>query len=360
MKDSKFEKLCETVDYNTYMKLQQSLGLSSSLSFLGFSIANNLIPQYPITDSIGVVNIILLSTYIRLSIPSGKQNTKDIKQIKQLYNEFLNNYNNLNKIFDLNNPVEIYTMFNYLLSKGYLSKDKVFDFSDEQTRNLKNLLGVEVITGKGVCRHVSGMLTDILNASGIKSESIGVYAKEYNMHLNIIDEQKYTKEELINWARENAKNEQDYERFKQIIEEFYNANIKNIEFSPSTNDATVLEKIFGNHAISFALKDEKSYFLDPTREMIYRMDKSKKILCDENGNNVSTRLIPSILLGNSKTYFEMRKKIFNPSISTLEEQAFIEKTLDKCKDNMDIFEQFYASNSELYDDISNKVLNIRR
>ena len=90
------------------------------------------------------------------------------------------------------------------------------------------------------------------------------------------------------------------------------------------------------------------------------MDKSKKILCDENGNDVSTRLIPSILLGNSKTYFEMRKKIFNPSISTLEEQAFIEKTLDKCKDNMDIFEQFYASNSELYDDISNKVLNIRK
>ena len=356
MKNSKFEKLCETVDYNTYMKLQQSLGLSSSLSFLGFSIANNLIPQYPITDSISVVTIILLSTYIRLSIPNGKQNTKDIKQIKHLYNEFLNNYNNLNKIFDLNNPVEIYTMFNYLLSKGYLSKDKVFAFSDEQARNLKNLLGVEVITGKGVCRHVSGMLTDILNASGIKSESIGVYAKE----IKEPTVEEPTKEELINWARYNAKNEQDYERFKQIIEEFYNANIKNIEFSPSTNDAAVLDKIFGNHAISFALKDEKSYFLDPTREMIYRMDKSKKILCDENGNNVSTRLIPSILLGNSKTYFEMRKKIFNPSISTLEEQAFIEKTLDKCEDNTDIFEQFYASNSELYDDISNKVLNIRR
>ena len=58
----------------------------------------------------------------------------------------------------------------------------------------------------------------------------------------------------------------------------------------------------------------------------------------------------------------MKKSLSNPclSITTEEEQLLVKSTLDKCKNNTDIFEQFYDDNCELYDDISNKVLRIRK
>ena len=128
---------------------------------------------------------------------NGEVHTKDVSQIRELYSYFINNYNKLNKIFDLNNPVEIYAMFNYLLYKGYLSKNKEFQFYDKETRNLKGLRGVDVITGKAVCRNISSMLTDILNEYGIQSNLLGVYSKQYIVNVNILEQQKYTKEELI-------------------------------------------------------------------------------------------------------------------------------------------------------------------
>ncbi len=36
----------------------------------------------------------------------------------------------------------------------------------------------------------------------------------------------------------------------------------------------------------------------------------------------------------------------------------IDETLDKCKNNMNIVEQFYADNRELYEEVSQKVLSL--
>ncbi len=36
--------------------------------------------------------------------------TKDIIEIRKLYNNLIKDYNKLNKIFDFQNPVEIYTL----------------------------------------------------------------------------------------------------------------------------------------------------------------------------------------------------------------------------------------------------------
>lgn len=134
-----------------------------------------------------------------MSLSHGKNYTKDIIKIRELYQEFIKNYNKLNKAFDLSNPIQIYTMFNYLLYKGYLSKDKEFQFSGKQARDINCLIGTNVIIGQAVCRHISAMLTDILNDYGIESSQLGVYSIGYNININIniIDKPKYTKEELI-------------------------------------------------------------------------------------------------------------------------------------------------------------------
>lgn len=132
-----------------------------------------------------------------MSLSHGKNYAKDIIKIRELYQEFIKNYNKLNKAFDLSNPIQIYTMFNYLLYKGYLSKDKEFQFSGKQARDINCLIGTNVIIGQAVCRHISAMLTDILNDYGIESSQLGVYSIGYNININIIDKPKYTKEELI-------------------------------------------------------------------------------------------------------------------------------------------------------------------
>ena len=89
---------------------------------------------------------------------------------------------------------------------------------------------------------------------------------------------------------------------------------------------------------------------------------SENTLYDNECDDILIRLISSIVLNDLKDYLQMKKRLSNPclSITAEEEQALVKATLDKCKNNMDIFEQFYVDNCELYDDISSKVLSIRK
>ena len=157
MENNKFKQFCGSIDYNTYNKIQSILGFSS----VGMALTNNLIlSQYPVLNS-SVDALAYLSTaaYLGLAWSHGKDYTRDIKQIRSLYQKFITNYNKLNKVFDLNDPIQIHTMFNYLLYKGYLSIDKNFEFSNKEARDINGLYGTNVITGKAVCRHISAMLT---------------------------------------------------------------------------------------------------------------------------------------------------------------------------------------------------------
>ena len=56
----------------------------------------------------------------------------------------------------------------------------------------------------------------------------------------------------------------------------------------------------------------------------------------------------------------MKKRLSEPylSITQEEEEKMIDETLDKCENNMNIFEQFYADNCELYKEVSQKVLTL--
>lgn len=360
--NSILKKICGSISYNAYTNLQNTLCMSS----IGLAVANNLIiPQNTmINNSIDGLIYITIATYLGFAFSNGRNYTKDMNQINVLYQEFLNNYNKLNKIFDLNDPVQIHTMFNYLLYKGYLSKDKKFQFSSENARDIDVLSGTNVIAGKAVCRHISAMLTDILNNYGIESHRLGVYSKDYNINIKILEQLKYTKEELINWVRTHITDENTYDFVMRIIEELVDNRNQHIEISYEMEDnKNPLVRKAGNHAITFALKDGKSYFLDPTQTRIYRMSETDKgILYDDECDNIPIRLTSSIVLNNSKDYRRLREHLLKqyPSISREQENAMVKQTLNICDTNMDIFEQFYSDNSELYDDISSKLLKIRK
>lgn len=361
MQSNVFKKFCNSIDYNTYTNLQNSFGVST----IGLSLVNELIPQSPIvTTSLDVLGFALLATYLGLVWSDGREHTKDINQIRNLYMEFLKQYNKLNKTFDLNNPVEIYTMYNYLLYNGYLSANKEFEFSGVQTIDLNSLSGINVIAGNGVCRHISAMLIDILNSNGIKARQLGVYSKDYNINIKFLEEEKYSKEELVNWVRTHIVNEQTYQFIMQLVDELVDNQNKNIELSWNVvDDKNILKRKIGNHAITFAIKDGKNYFLDPTQTRIYRMKEADKgILYDDECDYIPIRFVSSIVLNKPKGYVELNKLLTDEysSISIDEEQSMIDDTMNKCKSNIDVFEKFYVDNCELYNDVASKVLSIKK
>ena len=55
-----------------------------------------------------------------------------------------------------------------------------------------------------------------------------------------------------------------------VVNELMDKRNQNIEISSEmVDDKNLLKRKIGNHAISFAFKDGKSYFLDPTQNRIY-------------------------------------------------------------------------------------------
>lgn len=362
MKDNIFKQFCESIDYNTYNKIQNILEFSS----VSMALTNDfLFSQYPILNSsVDVLAYICFATYVGLAYSDGKNYTKDIKEIRSLYQEFITNYNKLNRIFDLNNPIQIYTMFNYLLYKGYLSIDKNFEFSNKEARDIKCLHGANVILGKAVCRHVATMLSDILNNYGIESNPLSVCSKDYSVKINILEEPKYTREELVTWVQTHITDEQTYSIVMNFIEKLVDKEGESIELSiKTTEEKNILKRVVGNHLITFSVKDGKSYYLDPTQTRIYRVkENDKNVLYDDECDKVPIELPSSILFNNFKDYLRLRERLSRqyPSVTREDEKQMTEQTLSICNGNIDVFEQFYNENSELYTDISSKVLKIKK
>ncbi len=48
-----------------------------------------------------------LATYFGLVLSNAKLHTKDMSEIRTLYQQFIQNYNKMNKDFELNNPIQI-------------------------------------------------------------------------------------------------------------------------------------------------------------------------------------------------------------------------------------------------------------
>ena len=348
-------------DFNTRSKVLNTLEYSSFGLLLTNSLLFNMYPNNSniydlIVGGIGFLSVSL--PYIILS--NNKYNTKDILEIKNLYNTFIKNYNKLNNIFDFNNPIEIYILFNYLLYSGYLSKDKTFEFNNN-LKDIDGIISTNIINGNGVCRHISSMLSDILKDRNIENYKIGVYCEsfDYNFKINEIEEKKYDKEELIEYITKNIRN---ITLRKKIINEISNYidSGKNIEISLNkTSNNSINDKLIGNHVINYVIYNENNYFLDPTQFRIYQNNDDK--FYDINGT-LTFKLMLSKILNNGSDYDKLIKsfkKNYN-TISIIYEKEILEKTKEICKNNRDIFDKFYDENKELYNDITNKLIKIKR
>ena len=347
------ERIVEKIDTNTYNKISNTFATISICSVLaGQALSHAYIDGANLSYLMSVLGCYeVLSLYIN----NNKEKTIDGKEVYELYREFIKNYSLLNKKLELKNPIEIFTVFNYLYNKGYLSKDKKFKYNlDAKTYNVAALMGANVITGEGVCRHISGMLSDIMNESDIDSINLSVYLKDYFVTYQSSSLTTNRQRELFEWVKANAL-EKNYFGAGSISLR----NPKPILLEVS--DSNIICNISGNHAITYANKDGMNYYLDPTSGTIFRM-------CPINKKLYSAKEVLRIksaggkLLASNKTkYKELfdRAKEYTDSISLIKEKRIIDRTTHTIKTNIDMFEDFYDDNKELYDEISHKLLRLK-
>ena len=358
MDDALIKKLCRTINYNTYNNIQTGLIVSAFSSTLTSIISQNS----DIAKSLVAYSIGATATGLGMYAIKGNLYTKDICQIKKSYQEFINDYLLLNEAFDLKDPIEISTMFYYLVCSGYLSKDKSFTSSTKDCKDIKDVFGAEIFKGNAVCRHIAAMLSDILNNDGIYSNLVGVY---YDQNENIISNE--SRKKLLSSIKENFKNLHGrevtnadlnviYLKLFQELSDMTDPDVKMVDPRSKKDQKN------GNHAITFAFKDGKSYYLDATCGRVLRLsERYDDNLYDGAGKYLIKEESSKILNSNIK-YNEIIDRLNANKydfVSCEEEDEMVNKTNKICKENKDVFEQFYNNNKELYEDVSDKILKLK-
>lgn len=354
MKNNLTNKFFSSFNYNTYKNIYYISCATMCTSFVANTIVEKPLIFIPLEASSLAVNL-----YIFLN-EKKTHSAKDIEEIKTLYQDFIKNYNKLNSTFELDNPIEIYTMFNYLYKNGYLSQNKTFTFSDKNVIDITPIMGTNIFSGKGVCRHISVMLIDILNNYDINANYLTCLLNTPTLQTKIVTKENFSLEKNIDTLN----------IIKKISPEEYNTlydciiclpnyeKYINISIVPQKTKGIngILERKTGNHAICLAQKDGINYFLDPTNEDIYRLN--GKVLYDKYGLPLE---IKKAKVSNKELRYKTIEDIYNEnSISNEEVTKLISTTQNICKTNIDIFETFYNENKEIYEEVTNKLKKIKR
>lgn len=166
------ELISDYYKYEFYPRIFTSIGaVSVLLGATHFSVHSNTLVSF----GFGIIGS-CIANFINL-----KDDLSTIDEIQKIYDEIIKNYIRLNKVFDFNNPVEIFALYVYAVEKGYLSFHHNFEYGqtdDEAEKEILGLSGVEIILGHGVCRHFSGMLNDIFKESGVDSKKCYVFSDD--------------------------------------------------------------------------------------------------------------------------------------------------------------------------------------
>ena len=356
------EKMCSDLDFNTYSKIKRLLYL---LFFTTLYMGDEVTQIFPAVNGFEVLAAKVGLGWLYFSWIIHKDSTKDIRQIKELYKIFLKNYNEMNKTFDLNNPIQIFTMYNYLLNNGYLSKDKKFEYGDENVRDIKSISGTNIFLGNSVCRHISTTLNDILNDYGIEAYNLGVYLGIPKIEFEVVDGASFDREQLLEWANCYLSDENIREVFIDTIKELSSDFDKGIKVKYGICDPdTFMFRFLSNHQISAVFQSGYSYFLDPTNDRIFRrIENDNKVLFSQDSDVSIRNGISDLAINNNlKKYLDFRKKLSlkQPSIDRESEIVLINDTKKICRDNIDIFEQFYNDNKEIYTEVSDMLIKIKK
>lgn len=245
------------------------------------------------------------------------------------YKQFLKRYKVLNDELSFKEPISIYALFVYMYKNGFLSKDKEIEFKVfyKEYLDMINLYGINIFSGKGVCRHIGSMLTDVLRESDIESYN---YSNLCSVPLLYGLVQKYYKDVY------NYQGKLDYVMNNYLVR-FLKVNY-----------------IYAPHLISYASYDGKNYFLDPTQERV--LDSFEFGITDDKG------VMLPIFKGNGRyDLLKDRKRmcdLINKNNNTLpneEVQDILNESNAKILLHKDMYEDFYNENKAFYEDMSLRI-----
>lgn len=111
------------------------------------------------------------------SINNIEEKTTDYN-VDLLYNNAINEVAALAKSLKLDNSLEVYYLFDYILSNGYLSNtDPILTEDDSNLLDLSDeeLLGLDVMYGQMNCRHITDFFTKVLMKLGYDAYAMPCY-----------------------------------------------------------------------------------------------------------------------------------------------------------------------------------------
>lgn len=105
------------------------------------------------------------------------------------YDEFLRLCSDLLKEISIpDNPISILENMSNLLWQGLFSYGNVFEYAEDIKSTFSVKLGIDVVLGKGVCRHVSSFATDLLQKMGIYCDDFYCYSSDTKIMSDLMGE----------------------------------------------------------------------------------------------------------------------------------------------------------------------------
>ena len=230
----------------------------------------------------------------------------NLKKMEESYKHILECIKKLLNDLKIDSSISIGLFFSYLLYKGYFSYNYKHFYTSKGVFDIIGHLSYDILSGKGVCRHYSEMLSDIYNDNGVQSFCV----------LSKVDELKYSYKIKLD-VNKNPK-------------EFYHNNPKSnkpnhiCSFIVDKNDSFIYD---ATNATVFAIKDYDyashvmglgfaKIFLDNEYSIIFNTSSSnmKAIQCYRNLNNgmEESSLFARFLLDSMSI-----ERIFNSNLDLL-------------------------------------------
>lgn len=293
--------------------------------------------------------------------------TELLLEIKEFYNQMVDETIELMNLYGCKTPLEIYCLFN-LINSFYVKEDEIFKLlymKDElvYSRELEanEIRGVQVLLNGGVCRHRSSMLNEIYKRMGIDSVILFGYSEallnfSYGKSLNKQLADKAYVGSVLRKINDGAR----IEEFKnQLKKRKISYHIKDVH-----DDYFDKHKKRPNHEIVM-VGDTKRYYLDPMNDVTYSKD-DRDIVTLRNRSGLYFFSVPQYNKirwgcwgGHNQELVEMYNRILQlPGAIELETIQSIKEIYSYLKRYNEGIEEFAKSNSNSIETIRTKCLTL--
>lgn len=250
-----------------------------------------------------------------------EQICKDYDRIDTFYNAVINNIAELIEAFGIEkDPVKVFALYVYLYRSGYLSVNKEFKYSTDM-KDLPMLGGVDVVRGRGVCRSISSMFTDVCNSVGLTASNVCVKVKPNMLKMS---------EDL---SLRGLDSEVRGKKFAKIIGKV----------------TTVLP--IGNHLITAIEHDNQTGMYDPTNDVFMHVIGSRKYGFVNNTSatmsySFTSNIVPRIFgqMNTEVDVVHLRMLSMKQRLAYEEYKVIYDEINKFIKENEYIFEEFYKIN----------------